>query len=304
MVDMKRLTTTDRVKVIKCLVEGCSIRSTCRMTGVAKNTVAKLLVDMGSVCREWHDRNVRGLYCKKIQADEIWAFCGCKKKAKKAGASGHGDIWTWTALDPDSKLIVSYLVGERNGAAAFDFMHDLAGRLMDRIHLTTDGLAAYIDAVIENFGEDVDYFQLIKLFGNDPKLTGHAERKYSPSKITSCECKWIAGNPLVKGACTSHVERQNLTMRMSMRRYTRLTNAFSKKVENHEAMTALHFMYYNWCRPHASLKGKTPAMAAGIAHEVWTVEDMVKLLEAKEKAAIGTDTNKRGPYRRKAGISD
>ncbi len=293
MVSIKKLSTSKRAEIVRCLVEGCSIRSTCRMTGVSKNTVAKLLVDLGEVSRAYHDEHVRGLFCERIQADEIWSFVGCKEKAKKHGA---GDWWTWTALDSDTKLIVAYAFGPRDAGTAYDFMADLAGRLLSRVQITTDGLAAYIDAVMDNFGAYVDYSQLVKLFGDEPRIKS-AERKYSPSKITGCKKVWRCGDPDDKYVSTSHVERQNLTMRMSMRRYTRLTNAFSKKVENHEHMTALHFMYYNFCRVHQTLRC-TPAMEAELSDHVWEVEELVGLLEAKETAIIGTEENKRGPYRK------
>ncbi len=294
---MKKLSTEKRAAVIRALVEGCSIRSTVRMTGVSKNTVAKLLVDMGDVCEAYHNEHVRGLKAERVQCDEIWAFVGAKQKNVEKGKQGVGDVWTWVGIDADSKLVISYLCGERDGGTAFDFMHDLAGRLLDRVQLTTDGLAAYIDAVRDNFGAYVDYAQLVKLFGDDPRLKKPASVKYSPSKICGCQKRVRFGDPEPKHISTSYVERQNLTMRMGMRRYTRLTNAFSKKVTNHEAMTALHFMYYNFCRVHQSIR-VTPAMESGIADHVWTVEELVGLLEAEEAAVIGTEENKRGPYKK------
>lgn len=271
--------------------------STTRMTGVSKNTVAKLLVDMGDVCREWHDENVRGLHTERVQADEIWSFVGCKQKNAEKGKQGVGDVWTWTAIDADTKLAITWLVGERDSGAAWEFTHDLAGRLNSRVQLTTDGLNAYLGAIIDNFGPYVDYAQLVKVYGDDPRLKNkNPSARYSPGHCTGTKSYARIGTPDPKHINTSYVERQNLTMRMGMRRYTRLTNAFSKKVTNHEAMTNLHFMYYNMCRVHKTLR-VTPAMEAGVAEHVWTVEELVGLLEAEEAAIIGTEENKRGPYK-------
>jgi len=268
------------------------------MTGFAKGTVTKLLVDMGEVCREYHDEHVCRLRCKRIQTNEIWAFVGCKEEARKAGASGHNDVWTWTAMDPDTNLMVSYEVGPRDGSTAYHFMHDLAGRVLNQIQLTTDGLAAYIDAVGDVFGPYCDHSQLVKLFSDDPRFPANAERKSSPSRICGCEEKTRQGDPDPNHVCTSHVERQNLAMRMSMRRFPRLTDAFSKKVANHEAAIALHFMHYNFCRVHQSLR-VTPAMEAGLTDHVWAIEELAALLAAKEAEVIGTEANKRGPYKKR-----
>lgn len=298
MVSMKKLATEKRAAIVRCLIEGCSMASTVRMTGVSKNTVAKLLVDMGDVCREWHDENVRGLKTERVQADEIWSFVGCKQKQADKGAAGVGDVWTWVALDADTKLAITWLVGERDSGAAFDFTHDLAGRLNSRVQLTTDGLNAYVGAIVDNFGPYVDYAQLVKLYGDDPRLKNPSNAKYSPSTCRGTKKYARIGCPEPKHISTSYVERSNLTMRMGMRRYTRLTNAFSKKVTNHEAMTNLHFAYYNLCRVHQTLR-VTPAMEAGVESSQWTVEQLVGLLEAKEAAAIGTKENKRGPYKTK-----
>ncbi|MEO0964288.1 MAG: IS1 family transposase [Planctomycetota bacterium] len=295
---MKKLSTKDRAAIVRCLVEGCSIRSTTRMTGASKNTVAKLLVDLGAACRDWHDENVVGLNTDRVQCDEIWSFVGAKQKQVEKGASGAGDVWTWTAIDADTKLAITWLVGERDGGTAYDFMHDLAGRLVSRVQLTTDGLNAYLDAVLDNFGPYVDYAQLVKLYGDDPRLKNKSpQARYSPSKCTGSKKYARIGTPDPKHINTSYVERANLTMRMSMRRYTRLTNAFSKKVENHEAMTSLHFCYYNLCRVHSTIR-VTPAMEAGITDRVWTIEELVGILEASEDAVIGTEANKRGPYKK------
>jgi len=297
MVRMKRLPIEKRAALVRCLVEGCSIRSTVRMTGASKNTVAKLLVDMGRVCRDWHDENVRGLHTERVQADEIWSFVGAKQKNVEKGAAGHGDVWTWVALDADTKLAITWLVGERDAGAAWDFTHDLAGRLNSKVQLTTDGLHAYLGAILDNFGKYVDYAQLIKLYGDDPRLNLPAAVRYSPGKCEGAIPQTRIGTPDPKHVSTSYVERQNLTMRMGMRRYTRLTNAFSKKVENHEAMTSLHFAYYNLCRIHQTIR-TTPAMEAGVVKRLWSVEDLVGLLVAEEDSVIGTAANKRGPYKK------
>jgi IS1 family transposase len=293
---MKKTAATKRVAVVRCLVEGCSMASTTRMTGVSKNTVAKLLVDTGNVCREWHDENVRGLNTERVQADEIWAFVGAKQKNVEKGKSGHGDCWTWVALDADSKLAITWLLGERDGGTAWDFTHDLAGRLNNRVQLTTDGLNAYLGGIIDNFGSLVDYAQLVKLYGDDPRIKGKQTVRYGSGYCKGAKPYARIGCPDPKHISMSYVERQNLTMRMGMRRYTHLTNVFSKKVENHEAMTSLHFCYYNLCRIHKTLR-ITPAMEAGITSHVWEIEELVGLLEAKEQAVVGTEENKRGPYK-------
>lgn len=299
MVSMKKLDTAKRAQIIRCLVEGCSIRSTTRLTGASKNTVAKLLVDMGNVCREWHDEHVRNLNTLRVQADEIWSFVGAKQRQVDKGAKAVGDVWTWTAIDADTKLAITWLVADRSGEAAYEFTHDLAGRLVGRVQLTTDGLNAYLGPIIDHFGPYVDYGQLVKLYGDDPRLKNRNPRaRYSPSQCVGAKPYARIGDPDPKHISTSYVERQNLTMRMSMRRYTRLTNAFSKKVENHEAMTSLHFTYYNLCRVHQTIR-VTPAMESGLTDHVWTVEELVGLLEAKEVESIGTEENKRGPYKKR-----
>jgi IS1 family transposase len=281
---MKRLSRERRTAVLACLVEGSSIRSTCRMTGVAKATVLKLLAQAGEAAVEYLDREVRGTTARRVQCDEIWSFVGCKEKnipAQRQGEPGIGDVWTWTALDADSKLIVSFLVGERDTATAFHFMTDLAGRLANRVQLTTDGHKPYLMAVEDTFGADIDYAQLHKLYGTDPA----AETRYSPAKCIGTETTIVQGQPDPKHISTSYVERQNLSMRMGMRRFTRLTNAFSKKVQNHEHAIALYFLHYNFARPHKTLKGETPAMAAGLADHVWTIAEIVSLVEALDKPA-------------------
>ena len=270
---MNRLSTAERARIISCLVEGNSIRATVRMTGFAKNTVTKLLTEMGQACLKAHDDLVKGLQSKRVQCDEIWSFVGAKQKnVPDEKAEQWGDVWTWTAIDADSKLIVSYLVGQRGPKWAKEFMEDVASRIDSRIQLTTDGLKMYGEAVEGAFGMDVDYAMLIKLYGNDS-----FDRKYSTGECIGTQTAVMQGNPDPKHISTSFIERQNLTMRMSMRRFTRLTNAFSKKLENHEAAIALHFMHYNFCRVHKTLR-VTPAMEAGIAAHVWSIEQLVGLI--------------------------
>ena len=274
---MNKLSPERRAAVIRCLVEGNSIRATVRMTGAAKNTVAKLLVDLGNACAQYQYRALRGVTSKRVQCDEIWSFIGCKEKnipTTRRGEQGVGDIWTWTALDADSKLIISWQVGERDAETACDFIDDLASRLANRVQLTTDGLKVYLNAVEDAFGADIDYAVLVKLYGSDPS----AEKRYSPPVCIGTERTKVMGRPDPKHVSTSYVERQNLTMRMSMRRFTRLTNASSKKLENHAAAISLHFMHYNFCRVHQTLK-TTPAVAAGVADHIWSVEEIVRLLD-------------------------
>ncbi len=276
MVSMNKLNKEKRCAIVRALVEGCSIRSTVRMTGVSKNTVTKLLVDLGQVCSEHQDIAFRKLPCKRLQLDEIWSFCYSKAKnvpGDRKGEFGVGDVWTWTAICADTKLVPSWFVGTRDGESATAFAKDLASRLANRVQITSDGHKAYLDAVDAAFGWDVDYSMLIKLYGNDPE----GQKRYSPAKCTGCKKEPIMGMPDPKHISTSYVERQNLTMRMSMRRFTRLTNAFSKKVENHTHAIALHFMHYNFCRIHQTIKS-TPAMRAGVTDRLWKVEDIVDLL--------------------------
>lgn len=273
---MNKLKTEQQVLVVKPLVEGNSLRATARMTGVARMTVEKLLRDLSTACNEYQDRHLRSLTCKRIQCDEIWSFVYAKQKnvpPDKQGTFGYGDVWTWVAIDADSKLAVSWLVGNRGAASAFALMDDLASRLAHRIQLTPDGHRVYLDAVESTFGSGIDYSMLVKIYGADRDK----EATYSPSECVGCQRVRIIGNPDPKDVSTSFVERQNLTMRMSMRRFTRLTNAFSKKVENHAQSVALHFMYYNFVRIHQALR-VTPAMAAGVADRLWDVEDIVGLL--------------------------
>jgi IS1 family transposase len=274
---MNKLSIEKRAQVISCLVEGMSIRSTVRITGAAKNTVAKLAVEMGNACSDYQDKVFHNLKCKQIQCDEIWSFCYAKEKnvpEDKSGQFGYGDIWTWVAIDADTKLIPSFCVGKRDAQTAKLFMDDLAGRLANRVQLTTDGHKVYLQAVDNAFGGDIDYAMLVKVYEATPN---DEQRKYSPVECIGAEKKRISGNPDPKKISTSFVERQNLTMRMSMRRLTRLTNGFSKKVENHVAATSLYFMYYNFCRIHKTLR-VTPAMEAGIADHVWSLEEIINLL--------------------------
>jgi IS1 family transposase len=274
---MNRLSNADRTRIVTALVEGNSIRSTSRMTGFAKGTVLKLLVELGKACETYHDEYVRNVATNRIQCDEIWSFCYAKDKnvPDEKKADGVGSVWTWTGIDADTKLIVSYMCGTRDALTGLLFVKDLASRLSNRVQLTTDGHRAYLEAVEAAFGIDVDYAMLIKLYG-------HAEddRRYSPGEVIGTETVVKSGRPDPKHISTSFVERQNLTMRMSMRRFTRLTNAFSKKVQNHEAAIALHFMYYNFCRVHKTLR-VTPAMEAGIANHIWEIEELVSLMEPK-----------------------
>ena len=274
MVSMNRLSRDRQIAVVKALVEGCSIRATVRMTGVAKNTIINLLVDLGAACEAYQAEKLVNLPCKRIQCDEIWSFVGAKQKQVNNGAAGVGDVWTWTAICADTKLIASWQVGDRGSETAKGFISDLAGRLANRVQLTTDGHKVYLNAIENAFGDDIDYAMLVKQYG---ECHEGGEVRYSPAVCTGAKKEAITGNPDPKHVSTSYVERQNLTMRMSMRRFTRLTNAFSKKVENHAAAVALHFMYYNFCRIHQTLR-VTPAMAAGVTDHVWEIGEIVDLL--------------------------
>jgi IS1 family transposase len=271
---MNRLPRNKQIQVVAALVEGNSIRATVRMTGVAKNTVIKLLVDIGVACEAYQVEHLVNLPCKRIQCDEIWSFVGAKQKQVNQGAHGVGDVWTWTAICADTKLVPSWQVGDRGLDTAKGFISDLAGRLANRVQLTTDGHKVYLDAVEHAFGDDIDYAMLVKLYGGEDR---GGEARYSPAVCTGAKKEPIVGNPDQKHISTSYVERQNLTMRMSMRRFTRLTNAFSKKVENHCAAVALHFMHYNFARIHQTLR-VTPAMAAGVTDHVWEIGEIVDLL--------------------------
>jgi IS1 family transposase len=277
---MNKLSIEERKQIVAALVEGNSLRAISRMTGASRNTINKLLIDLGTACSAYQDKVFRNLKCKRIQCDEIWCFVGCKQKnvTPENRDNGWGDVWTWVALDSDTKLVPTWFVGNRNASAAYHFMHDLKPRLAHRVQLTTDGLKCYLEATEDAFGSEIDYAQLIKIYGNavGPNAS-NPEVRYSPAQCMGAKKGVITGNPDFKHISTSHIERQNLTMRMSMRRFTRLTNGFSKKVENHEHSVAVHYMYYNFGRIHQSLR-VTPAMEAGISDHVWSLDEIVNLL--------------------------
>ena len=283
-IGMNKLNIDRRAKIIAALVEGNSIRATCRITGTAKGTVIRLLADVGAACAKYQDRYLRNLPCRTIQCDEIWSFCYAKQKnvpENKQGRLGFGDVWTWTAIDADTKLVPNWSVGLRDANYAYRFMRDLQGRLANRVQLTTDGHKVYLNAVEDVFGTDIDYAMLIKLYGAEPV----GDARYSPAKCVAAEPHVIMGNPDSTKISTSFAERQNLTMRMSMRRFTRLTNAFSKKIKNLEHAIALHFMYYNFARIHQTLTpknsiGVTPAMATGASNHIWAIEEIIELADS------------------------
>jgi len=280
---MNRLSTTKREQVIAALVEGNSINSTCRMLGVGKHTVLRLLEDAGCACAAYHHSHVRNVRVRRLQCDEIWQFIGAKRKnvTPEQEQQGWGDSWTWTAIDADTKLCVTYYVGDRGKRAAYEFMQDCAERIVGRPQITTDALRHYVNAIEDAFGADVDYAMLHKLFGAPIDAD---QRRYSPATCIGCDMKVVSGDPDPKHVSTSYVERQNLTMRMSMRRFTRLTNGFSKKLENHGHMVALYFLHYNFCRVHKTLR-VTPAMEAGLADHIWTLEELCSLLPEKKPNA-------------------
>jgi IS1 family transposase len=273
---MNRLSTEKRAQVIGALVEGNSINSTCRMLGVGKHTVLRLLESAGEVCAAFHDRHVRKIRTRRLQCDEIWSFVGCKMKnaTQEQVTEGWGDVWTWTAIDADTKLCVSWLVGGRDGGWAHDFMQDVASRVRGRVQLTTDGHRAYLDAVEDAFGAEIDFATLQKIYGAP---TDAEQRRYSPAKCIGADMKVVCGDPDPRHVSTSYVERQNLSMRMGMRRFTRLTNGFSKKLENHAHQIAVYFFHYNFCRVHKTLR-VTPAMEAGLTDHVWTLEELCGLI--------------------------
>lgn len=291
---MNKLPLEKRVQLIRLLVEGNSLRSCSRIADVSINTVTKLLVDVGIACWEFHDKNVVNVNSNRIQCDEIWSFVYSKEKNKPEGMENAGDVWTWTAIDADSKLIVSWNIGNRDADCANTFMHDVADRVKGYVQLTTDGHHAYLNAVGEAFGDNIDFAQLVKLYGSEKEGTG-ADKKYSPSKFRGAKKTVVSGNPDHDYISTSYVERQNLTMRMHMRRFTRLTNGFSKKIENHCYAIALHFMYYNWVKQHKTLR-VTPAMAAGLTKRFMSIEDIANLVVETPK--------KRGIYKKKEVVID
>lgn len=293
---MNKLDTKTRVQILSLLVEGSSMRSISRITGVSINTVTKLLEDAGRACLAYHLDTVKDVKAKRVQCDEIWSFVAAKQrnvKAMKAPVESAGDAWTWTAIDADSKLIISYLVGGRDADYAREFMEDVAFRLANRVQLTTDGHGAYLKAVDGVFGLDVDYAQLVKIYGKSPEA---AKGRYSPAECIGARKEVVTGKPDKAHVSTSYVERQNLTMRMSMRRFTRLTNGFSKKLDNHIHMLSLYFVFYNFCRIHKTLR-VTPAMAAGISDTVRDMGWVVGLIDAATPKS-----GARGPYKKAAAV--
>jgi IS1 family transposase len=282
---MNRLATDKRTAVIAALIEGTSVNATCRMTGVAKHTVLKLLEDIGCACAAYHNAHVRNLRVRRVQADEIWSFVYGKDKnlTLEQVKSGLGSVWTWKAIDADTKLVISYTIGDRGADTAKAFMEDVASRISTRIQLTTDGHRVYADAVEDAFGADIDYAMLVKIYGASNE---NPESRYSPASCIGCRTGILAGNPDPDHISTSFVERSNLSMRMGMRRFTRLTNAFSKKVENHGHMVALYFMHYNFCRVHKTLR-VTPAMEAGLADHVWSVDELLCVLLQNQSVGTG-----------------
>jgi IS1 family transposase len=283
---MNKLSRERRAEILGMMVEGNSIRAIVRMTGVSKNTVTKLLEDAGEACMFYHNRYVRSVAAKRVQCDEIWSFAGCKEKnvakAKRKDLV-YSDVWTWIAMDAHTKLAISYLVGDRNAEYAMALIDDLRQRVTTGLQLTTDGHSPCLQAVEEAFGADIDYAMLVKLYGTPPAEL-EAARRYSPSECIGTRKRGVTGNPDPRHISTSYVERQNLTMRMAIRRFTRLTNAFSKKVENHAYAVAIHFMHYNFVRIHQSLR-VTPAMAAGVTKTLWSLTDMVGVIEWEERHA-------------------
>ena len=293
---MNKLPLAKRTQILAMLCEGSSMRSISRVADVSINTVSKLLVEAGEACLAIHDETVRDVKTSRIQCDEIWSFCHAKQKnvaTAKAAPEGAGDVWTWTAIDADTKLIVSYFVGDRSGDSAIELMDDLRDRLANRVQITTDGHRAYVEAVEGAFGGDVDYAQLVKLYG--PTIT--APGRYSPAECTGIKKIRREGNPDISHVSTSFVERQNLTMRMSMRRFTRLTNGFSKKLENHVHALALYFAFYNFCRIHKTLR-MSPAMAAGITDTLWSLDDIVAKI-----GAMAPEPKARGPYKPRGDVN-
>ena len=291
MHSMNRLSTERRAQILGMMVEGNSVRSIVRMTGASKNTIVKLLADAGEAFSAYQDRAFHDLPCRRLQLDEIWAFCYAKErnvKSAKAAPEDAGDLWTWVAIDADTKLVPSWRVGDRSGDTAIEFVCDLSRRLANRVQVTSDGHRAYLEAVEAAFGAAVDYAQLVKLYGQAPE----GQRRYSPPVIVGTETTCCTGNPDPRHISTSYVERQNLTMRMSMRRFTRLTNGFSKKAENHAHSVAIHFMHYNFVRIHQTLR-VTPAMAAGVTTKLWDMMDLARVIEdwearkAAERTALG-----------------
>jgi IS1 family transposase len=272
---MNKLSTAKRVQIISALVEGMGINAITRMTDISKNTVLKLLADVGNACAIYQDKAFRNLNSRRLEVDEIWSFCFAKQKnvpTEKEGVFGYGDVYTWVAIDAESKLVPGWLVGRRDGQCAMEFIKNLASRLKYRVQLTSDGYKPYLNAVEETFGSDIDYAMLVKIYGSEQQ-----EIRYSPAECLGGKKEVIVGNPDMNFVSTSYIERQNLTMRMSMRRFTRLTNAHSKKIENHIHAISLHYMYYNFAKIHTTLRC-SPAMAAGVTGKLWSIADIVALL--------------------------
>jgi IS1 family transposase len=291
---MNKLPLETRIQILSMLCEGSSMRSISRVADVSINTVAKLLVDAGKACAAFHDAKVRGVKARRVQVDEIWSFTAAKQKnvpTMKKPVEGAGDTWTWTAIEADTKLLITSMVGGRDSEYAIAFMDDLRDRLANRVQLTSDGHKAYLEAVEGAFGADVDYAMLVKVYGAAPE---GAQVRYSPAECIGAVKHRIEGRPDPKHVSTSYAERQNLTMRMQMRRFTRLTNAFSKKFENHMHMVALYTVWYNYVKQHKSLKGLSPAMAAGISETLWSVKDMAEMIDATLPKP-----GQRGPYKAK-----
>lgn len=299
IVGMRQLPTEKRVMILNMMVEGMSMRAISRTVGCSINTVTKLLENAGKACAAYHDENVRNVKVSRVECDEIWSFWYAKEKnvkTAKAAPRGAGDVWTWTAIDADSKMILAYEIGDRSAETAYDFILDLSRRIEGRVQLTTDGHNAYLEPVNEVFGGEIDYAQLIKQYG-EPRGTAKHERKYSPAECTGTKKKVISGDPEEGLISTSYVERQNLSMRMGMRRFTRLTNAFSKKLQNHLHMLSLYFLHYNFVRIHKTLR-MTPAMAAGVTDELHDMAWIVGLIDAKASKPNRPQTyKKRNPAR-------
>lgn len=296
---MNKLPLAKRAQIIRCLVDGNSIRGTARICDCVKNTVIRVLVEVGEACSAYQNEHLRNLNCRRLQVDEIWSFVGAKAKNVPAHRKGEaGDIWTWVALDADTKLVPTWFVGNRDSQAAMVLMDDLAKRLAHRVQLTADGHKAYVEAVEGAFGADIDFAQLTKLYGAVPEAM---KGRYSPAECVGIRKTKVEGNPDPAHISTSYVERQNLTVRMGMRRFTRLTNAFSKKAENHALAVSLHFMFYNFARIHQSLR-VTPAMAAGVTDRLWSVEDIVRM--ADEYWTVKQPPKKRGQYKKRLAQSE
>jgi IS1 family transposase len=278
---MRKLTQEQLIQVVNCLIEGCSIRAIVCMTGVAKKTVMRVLVEIGAVCEDYQDRTLRNLTCRRVQLDELWGFNYCKQRNVTTEIASKilraGDVWLWVAIDAQTKLVPCWRLGDRNAGTALEFVHDLADRLSSRVQLTSDGHRAYLTAVESEFGSDVDYAIMDKLYGNDAEK----EVSYSPAQCIGCMSTVITGNPVPEHISTSFVKRQNWSVRTEMRRYTRLSNGFSRKIENHATAVALYYFYYNFIKIHRTLR-VSPAMAAGVTDHLWEVSDLVAIWESEE----------------------